>query len=105
MGYRAGNKGISEQRRRREILNYIFENEIPQVRDGAYMNEWGRPQTSSRLQKLAQCLAGFASTAKRNSSANLSTAIARWESDLQYLRQAFYQGRFDFPWPDTNDRG
>jgi hypothetical protein len=39
-----------------------------------------------------------------NFSADLSVATATWESDLQYLKETYYEGKFDFPWPDTTIR-
>ena len=101
MGYHVGAKGISE-RRRRKILDDVFNNEIPSWSDDANMQEWGRPQTSSRLQKLAEYLARFA-RARPNSSADLSVGIATWKSDLEYLKETFYDGKFYFPWPNTTE--
>ena len=54
------------------------------------------------MQKLAEYLARFA-RARPNSSADLSVAIATWKSDLEYLKETFYDGKFDFPWPNTTE--
>ena len=102
MGYRVGSNGVSAGNRR-DILDYIYCQQIPRVNNAGYMEQWGTAQSSPRLQKMADCLAAFARNAKRRSFVDMSCAIADWEADLEYLRTAFYIGRYDFAfaWPLT----
>lgn len=99
MGYRVGQSGVPAANRR-DILNYVYNETLPKVGSPALMEEWARPKTGNRLRKLANCLASFSRNAKRNLFADMSVAIEDWESDLAYLKVKFYDGRYDFSWPD-----
>lgn len=58
VGYRVGRNGLSEGVRL-QILNCVFHNTLPRVESPEYMEEWGTPETSERLQKLAESIAAF----------------------------------------------
>jgi len=100
VGYRVGRNGSAESERR-EILDAVYCEELPPVNSAEYMTEWGRPRTALRLQKLAESVAAFTRNAKRNRTVDLSQAVDDWDADLDYLRQEYYVGRYDFPWPGT----
>jgi hypothetical protein len=100
LGYHVGTTGLAETERR-EILDSVYQGELPPVNSAEYMNEWGHPGTAARLQKLAESLAAFARNAKRRRTTDLSTAIDAWEADLEYLKREHYIGRYDFVWPMT----
>lgn len=99
LGYSVGANGVNVLKRRL-ILQRVFLESVPNVTSMAYMNEWGMPKSSLRLQKLANSLASFARNAQRRPSPP-TQAINDWESDLQWLKNAFYQSRFSFRWPTT----
>lgn len=99
-GYKVGQNGIHPAIRMK-ILNYIFlADDLSDVDDKDYASEWGEPKTSERLYKLAHTIAALTRNAKRHPH-DKSEAISDWEQDLEYLRETFYEGWGDFPWPDV----
>ena len=100
MGYKVGSSGIKDAARRREVLKRTFQNELPNVNSRAYMEEWGSPNSSKRLQKIANSIAAFCSLNKRKDSPS-ELAISHWEEDLNWLHDNYYRGRFNFSWPNT----
>ena len=103
LGYRVGHN--AERRSLRYgILDRAFRlSPIPPNFDFDYREEWGSPESGKRLRKLAETIAAFARNAKRKNNPSLLKAIGDWEADLSWLRQTYYDGRFDqqFDWPDT----
>ncbi|NJO72906.1 MAG: WYL domain-containing protein [Leptolyngbyaceae cyanobacterium RM1_406_9] len=104
-GYKVGANGLPESQRR-QILDKIFLQPLPYMKDSLYLSEWGEPNTYKRLKKLAESIAAFTRNAKRRKKRDLSKAIQEWESDLAYLKRNFYDNdsRFDFNWPSTSKR-
>jgi len=100
LGYRVGENGEFEDSRR-SILEIVFKEKIPNVNSHAYMDEWGIPESSKRLRKLAETIAALVRNARRRDEVAMSLAIREWEGDLAYLRSKFYDGRFNFQWPPT----
>ena len=100
MGYRVGINGLSDFQRR-DLLSAIYEESLVQCGSPEYMAEWGDNSTSTRLQKLANCLATFTRNAKRRHFAGLAQSIQNWEDDLSFLKKSYYDGRYSFDWPDT----
>lgn len=98
MGYAVGQKGAYRSRRR-QVLDYVFNERIPRVHSDGYMEEWGKPKSAERLKKLANSLASFARNAKRKRGSDMAHAIMDWEEDLLYLKQAYYDRKFRFEWP------
>jgi hypothetical protein len=99
LGYRVGVvQGVS-QGIRRQILDAVFLHPLPPVNGPDYCREWGSPSAPARLQRLANEIARFTRNAKRNRSADMTSAIADWEQDLKYLHREYYVGRFGFGWP------
>lgn len=86
---------------RRAILARIFVGKLPPVFPVEYLNEWGTPATSIRLRKLAETIAAFVRNSKRRHDERMDDAIAEWESDLGFLYDEYYIGRFHFGWPET----
>ena len=99
MGYRVGNNGVAKSRRW-EILDDVYLKELRLHLDKSYLAEWGRPKSSQRLKKLAETIAALTRNAKRKNS-NYAAAIHEWEKDLAYLKEKFYDGVYDFPWPEV----
>jgi hypothetical protein len=102
MGYRVGQSYGLPEGERRSILDRIYNQEVPQVISEEYMDEWGSPETGIRLKKIAECIAAFARNMKRRRSTS-HVAIQEWEADLQYLKWTYYDGRYDFSWPLTDN--
>ena len=101
LGYRVGiSRGLPDGERRR-ILSTAFQSAVlPTAKfDVTYIAAWGLPGSAARLQKIANSIAAFASSHDPHGS--FSTAVHHWESDLAWLRQHFYYGRFTFRWPST----
>jgi hypothetical protein len=101
MGYRVGASGIGAARRQ-ELLHSVYVGRLPSLNSKSYMAEWGLPQTKERLRKIAESIAAFVRNAKRRQRRELSRAISQWEADLEFLKRAYYVGKYDFGWPDTN---
>jgi hypothetical protein len=90
MGYHVGKNGLAPAERR-EILQRVFVVELvatsPETDD--YIREWGAPGSTARCSKMANCLKGFIEINRRKTTADMSAAIADWESDLQWLTTIF----------------
>lgn len=101
LGYRVGNKGLRLDKRRL-ILDKVFLCPLPMLDNAAYLADWGKPASATRLHKLAEAIAAFTRNAKRNYNANMEKSIRDWESDLGYLKQRYYDKHFYFDWPTTD---
>lgn len=99
-GYKVGASGLPVSQRR-QILDSVFLQPLAFLDDTIYLSEWGEPNTSRRLQKLAESIAAFTRNAKRRNMSSFSKAIQDWEADLAYLKRTYYDGRFYFQWPRT----
>ncbi len=86
---------------RREILTHIFERHLPPLISRDYMSGWGLPGSPMRLEKMAKSIAAFVRNAKRQPSNKMGNAIGEWETDLRFLHDQYYVGRFRFAWPTT----
>ena len=101
LGYRVGASGVGALQRQ-ELLRSVYNGPLPSLNSKEYMEEWGKPTTGGRLRKIAESIAAFVRNAKRRDARRLSIAITEWEADLAYLKSRFYDGHYDFTWPDTN---
>ena len=98
--YTVGKKGHSSLVRRK-ILDYCFLcGVVPSAFPEEYVSEWGKPATSTRLHKIANCIATFCCNAKKKKVPPLE-AINCWEDDLQYLKSKYYEKQYLFEWPST----
>lgn len=98
LGYHVGENGPGESARR-AVLDLAYSNTLPNVNNRAYMAQWGDPNSSQRLRKMAKSIAAFCRNQKRKNADALS--VREWESDLEYLRVKYYVRRYDFVWPST----
>ena len=106
MGYSVGMKGPADKDRQ-AILDLAYQGVIPPVNSAEYMLRWGQPQTSSRLERMANLIASSTRNRKRRKDAPSQLAIDEWERDLAYLKKTYYDGHYDagttfFPWPNTD---
>lgn len=104
IGYSVAKAKGKSKKQRHSILSKAFkQNWSP----GVFLsypnhNEWGEPDTSTRLYKIASHIAFICKLLKRRRSEVYKTAISRYETDLDWLKGEYYTGRFDFKWPKTN---
>lgn len=101
MGYRTGMRGADEESRR-DILDFVYAQEVPNVNSAEYMKKWGRPRTGQRLRQMAVSLANFVKNEKRRDPFAYALSIEEREADLAYLKAKYYAGRYDFVWPRTD---
>ena len=100
-GYTVGKSGHSRLERRKTLDHCYLDGVVPSVFPDEYVSEWGTPATSTRLNKIASCIATFCSNAKKKRVPPLE-AIGDWEEDLQYLKSTYYEGQYLFEWPSTS---
>lgn len=100
LGYKVGENGASESSRR-SILTSVFCNNLPNLVSQDYMLTWGEPKSVTRLKKMANSIAAFTRNAKRNNPLGFGVAINEWETDLMFLKNTYYIGKYDnaFIWP------
>ena len=84
------------------MLSEIFTGPVPRAFTPAYIAQWGDPGSVARLKKLAESIAAFARNAKRKREADMQAAVDDWESDLRFLHDKYYSGRYNFGWPDSS---
>jgi hypothetical protein len=102
LNYRVGRKGLPSNRRR-AILARAFEEDFTLGFPTTYLKDWGKPASPQRLKKMAHSVAAFCRNAKRRQSHQAKSAIDDWETDLDWLRRAFYDPLgFRFVWPQTD---
>ena len=103
MGYKVGANGLSRGKRR-EILEDAYKGDVPNVFSPEYMEDWGSPDSSKRLHKMARSIASHARNAKKKNTGSMYTAILDWEGDLAWLKETFYDGVYDgsFKWPSSD---
>lgn len=103
LGYHVGRNGL-DVKSRREILDFVYLKELSPINSPNYMLDWGHPRTGPRLRKMAESIATHTRNKKRQDTAFFALAIRQWESDLDYLKRKYYDGRYDrydFVWPST----
>ncbi|HFQ5355573.1 TPA: hypothetical protein ACGVAX_002786 [Vibrio vulnificus] len=104
VGYTVGAQGLP-QAQRLAILKNVYMEHLPYVESRAYMNEWGEPQSSGRLRKMAETLASLTKGAKRKTQANMSRAIRDWENDLAWLKEEYYlKHKYVWVWPSVRSK-
>lgn len=98
VGYVVGRNGLSTTKRR-ELLSLVMSQQLPFVKSKSYRNEWGEPNSMTRLKKLANSIATFTKLSKLNPN-DTSLAINDWESDLSWLKERYYNIRHtSWKWP------
>ena len=105
-GYSVGQKADLSEDERRDILVAVLEASLPRELDELFDYEYGEPNSMQRLLKIANVLAANCKNFKRRSnSESYETAINRYEKDLIFLKERFYErwraGQSALPWPDT----
>lgn len=107
-GYRVGKSGLHDGKDRLRILRAVLLLDFPRALCDSlpedYLEEWGQPQTSKRLKKMADSLAQWIINGrkKQQNGQDYSAAIMHWRMDLHYLKRRFYEPLREagFTWPD-----
>ena len=86
---------------RRRHLQAIYTrawHSLPQVGNVSHMSGWGEKESSPRLEKMANCIVGFANL---KSSPRFENARKCWGEDLAWLKRQYYDtGPYNFYWPE-----
>lgn len=102
-GYQVGKTGETVTRRQ-QVLEEVFtasRGELPGTYPLGYLDEWGKPESGARLEKMAKSIATFCRNHKKRSDASVQ-AINDWETDLEWLKKNLYHPlNFGFDWPST----
>ncbi|WP_283605929.1 hypothetical protein [Mycolicibacterium poriferae] len=89
LGYKVGKSGLGPVSRRQLLRNAVSIELVASTADAEiYILQWGSPSSKQRVAKIQRCLAGFANGARRR-SADMSEAIADWESDLAWFNAQY----------------
>ena len=101
MGYSVAENGPGKAARR-NILHKVFTGPLPNVQEKGYMEQWGGDGSLKRMYKMAWSIATFANNRIRSKYGERDSATDNWVEDLAWLRKKYYEGFFDFPWPELN---
>ena len=101
MGYHAGKTAGLSTPHRQGILVRIFTGEIPSVFPRKYLQDWGTPSSAQRLRKMATAIAFSLRSKLSTNDPHMYEAIADWATDLQFLHDTYYVGKFGFSWPSV----
>jgi hypothetical protein len=99
LGYRVGKHGLFFAERR-SILEKAYFDELPFVHSDSYMQEWGKPGSETRLERIANHLADRCRQDKHRAT-DCILAIEHYEDDLRWLKQAYYHEHMHLNWPNT----
>jgi hypothetical protein len=91
MGYIAGAKGVSRERRReilRIAIQHPWSSNIRRELSDAQLSEWGDPG-QDRYGKIVTKLKAQIDNARSTKDRNMSDAIQDWEADLAWLEKTF----------------
>ena len=102
MGYSVASKGSISDRRRKEILDYVFQSErLPFVHSYEHMIEWGAAKSVARLKKIANSMASFGRNMRRK---GMNNPLRKYDDDLAYLKETYYLPLNDsWNWPSTDE--
>ena len=86
-GYNARKNGPSSSARQR-ILSDVFEGRIamPEELKESVAEQWGKPKSLERLQKIRNSINFFLGTQKGRTEPS-AQAINKWEADLSFIDQ------------------
>ena len=82
--YAVGNDGLS-QKKRQNILNMIFNSDLPVVGSPAYTLEWGEKKSKKRYYKINRTLNSLLSSATSNKREGWEKAVIEWREDIEYI--------------------
>lgn len=95
MGYSVAQQVALTQSRRHDLLEETYaEENLPWCISDEYMEDWGEANSRKRLRRIAWHLHLMTKRFKRHVE-----AVARWESDLDWLKRIYYKPIHRFRWP------
>lgn len=99
MGYHVGMRSHLTTKDRRSLLENIYRGRLifPADFSPFEQREWGCPGSKNRLEKIATHIAR--QIALRDSRPNFEVAVDEWQSDLDWMKDEFYQSSYRFWWP------
>lgn len=99
-GYQVGARGPM-RRDRQNILHRVFAYGGSLEIEGVDWAEWGAGESTERLQKMSNTLYALKiNLEKKQDRSKNQAAITDYDRDLEFLKSTYYDGRFEFPWPD-----
>mgnify|MGYP003386373609 CR=1 FL=1 len=101
-GYSVGESSPVYKNERYKILDsLILLDDLDDVSDRVYANEYGAVKTEKRLSKIVNSISYFIVNASRVTTRDNSKAISDWKGDLDYLRASYSRVWPEFHWPDA----
>ena len=95
MGYSVAQQAALSQSTRHELLEKTYAKDtLPWCISDEYMEDWGDANSRKRLRRIAWHLYLMTKRFKRHEE-----AVARWESDLSWLKRTHYKPAHRFRWP------
>jgi hypothetical protein len=102
-GYTVGVQGMRKPERKR-FLEHFFKNALPSAVSQVHGDDYGQPESGTRLKKMANVIAAHARNFAMNDAVVYRQAIQDWREDLQFLKDSYYMPPANrFPWPSTGD--
>ncbi len=95
MGYSVAQQVALGMLKRHEILEVTFaEDNLPWCISDEYMSDWGDANSRKRLRRIAWHLHLMTKRFRRH-----EVAVAKWSSDLAWLKRTLYKPVHRFSWP------
>jgi hypothetical protein len=95
IGYSVAQRVSLSPSKRHELLDETYaKDKLPWCISNEYMKDWGEANSRMRLRRIAWHLRMLTKRSKRHIE-----AVARWESDLDWLKQTYYKPIHRFRWP------
>ena len=88
LGYHVGQEGES-LKKRRFILDFIINEELPLVQSPSYTAEWGDPKTKKRYLKTYKVIQFFIDKYTNYKQQGYEKAIIEWNEDIDYLKKLY----------------
>lgn len=86
LGYRVGNDGVGIEKRR-ILIDYLLNQQLPPVGSPAHMAEWGEPSSKQRYRKAHRVIQVLKSSA--STLGYMDKAEREWEEDLAYMEKTW----------------
>lgn len=86
--YHVGDGGVTDDKKRQQILDHVLEAPIPPIVSEDYTKKWGAPNSHARKKTLLRTLHGFISGVNHRgeySRDRLGRAKSHWQQDIAYV--------------------
>ena len=87
-------RGLAMSQRHSCLEQAFTDEQLPWVLSDDYMLEWGDGETRQRLHRIAWHISMLTRTHNQHEE-----AVAKWESDLQWLKEKYHKPFMRFSWP------